>query len=56
MKEIINKLSKEEKYAYEMGKDCKLNGANEKNCNFKIFSSPSMTRAWELGNKRSPTS
>ena len=40
-----------EEYAYKMGKDCALNGANEKNCHFSIFSSPEHTRAWERGKK-----
>ena len=38
-------------YAYEMGKDYAVNGANTTNCNFAIFSSKENTRAWEEGKK-----
>ncbi len=40
-----------ENYAYKMGKDCALNGANTKNCHFSIFSSPQNTKAWERGKR-----
>ena len=40
-------------YAYRMGQDCALNGANTTNCNFRIFSKPEYTKAWERGNKKS---
>lgn len=42
-------------YAEEMGYDCGLNGPNETNCHFAIFSSPEFTRAWDRGKaKASP--
>ena len=37
--------------AYDFGKDCALNGPNETNCNFGIFSKPEYTKAWEKGKK-----
>lgn len=37
--------------AYMLGVDCGLHGANLVNCNFKIFSSPENTKAWERGKK-----
>lgn len=44
-------MSKKEelKEAYEAGKDCKANGANTTNCNFRHFATPEQTKAWELG-------
>jgi hypothetical protein len=36
-------------YAYNMGIDYVLNGANETNCHFSIFMSPENVRAWERG-------
>lgn len=44
---LINKIGPTE--AYAMGVDCGLHGANLVNCNFKIFSSPENTKAWERG-------
>lgn len=38
-------------YAYKMGYDCEINGANTTNCHFSIFSSKENTRAWEEGKK-----
>lgn len=38
-------------YAYEMGYDCGINGVNETNCNFGIFSDKENTRAWEKGKR-----
>jgi len=35
--------------AFEMGKDCAINGANTTNCHFSIFSKPEFTKAWEDG-------
>ncbi len=32
-----------------MGYDSVLNGANEINCSYRIFSKPELTRAWEEG-------
>ena len=42
-------MKEETKKAYEAGKDCALNGANQENCDFRIFSSPEKTKAWENG-------
>ena len=42
---------KENSYEYRMGYDAAINGANERNCNFGIFSSPSGRDLWEAGNK-----
>lgn len=42
-------------YAYEMGRDCAVNGANLTNCHFSIFSSPENTRAWERGKRDAET-
>jgi len=36
-------------YAYKMGFDCGVNGPNQKNCHFSLFSSPQGTREWEEG-------
>jgi hypothetical protein len=57
-REIIKSLPKFDKdYAYNMGKDCAINGANLTNCNFAIFSSPENTKVWEQGKRDySPTS
>lgn len=35
--------------AYTAGYDCGLNGANETNCLFSIFSSPEGTKEWQRG-------
>lgn len=40
-----------EKTAYEHGYDCGINGANQTNCNFTIFSTPEKTKEWERGKK-----
>ena len=40
-----------EEHAEAMGKDCRLNGANTKNCAFYLFSRPELTRAWERGKR-----
>lgn len=40
-----------ESYAYRAGFDCGLNGANEKNCHFAIFSSKENTLEWERGKR-----
>lgn len=39
-------------YAEEMGYDAGLNGANETNSHFAIFSRRKFTEAWERGKKR----
>ncbi len=38
-------------YAYKMGCDCAVNGADTTNCHFSIFASPENTKAWEQGKK-----
>ena len=40
-----------EEETYELGKDCRLNGANTTNCNFKIFETRILKEAWEKGKK-----
>ena len=40
-----------ESHAYQMGKDCALNGANTTNCHFSIFSCKENTKEWDRGNK-----
>lgn len=37
--------------AYKRGFDCGINGANDWNCNFKIFNTPENTKEWERGKK-----
>lgn len=39
------------KEAYALGYSCGMNGANTTNCNFRAFSTPENTRAWERGKK-----
>ncbi len=41
-----------EDYAYKMGYDAAVNGPNTTNSNFRIFSHPVFTAAWERGNER----
>lgn len=36
-------------HAYEMGRDYKLNGASELNCDFQIFTTVEGVEAWEKG-------
>jgi len=36
-------------YCYKMGYDCELNGANEINCHFSIFSTEEKMHEWEHG-------
>ena len=38
-------------HSYKMGKDCAVNGANEKNCHFSLFQNRECTDAWEQGKK-----
>lgn len=38
--------------AERMGYDCARNGANETNCDFRLFATPELTAAWERGKKR----
>lgn len=44
-------MEEEIKTPYEAGRDAKLNGPNTKNCSFKWFATPEMTKEWERGNK-----
>ena len=41
-----------EKICFAMGYDCEMNGADEKNCHFSLFSSPENTKAWESGKEK----
>jgi len=45
---------KELAYAFDMGRDYALMGANTTNCHFSIFSSREMTKAWERGRDSVP--
>lgn len=36
-------------YCFAMGKDCEINGANQMNCDFRIFGTPEGTAAWQAG-------
>jgi ribosome modulation factor len=38
-------------YAYQMGYDCGINGANTTNCSFAIFSDHAFTKEWERGKR-----
>lgn len=38
-------------YAYKMGFDSSVNGANTTNCHFSIFTLDENTRSWEVGVK-----
>ena len=51
MKMTKKEMSRDAKYAYKMGIDYAINGANTTNCNFAIFSSPENTKAWEKGKR-----
>lgn len=42
----------EKDYAYKMGYDCAIHGANTTNCNFSIFSSVENTKSWEDGKRQ----
>jgi ribosome modulation factor len=41
-----------EKIAWAMGYDYGMNGADEKNCHFSLFSSHANMKAWEAGKKQ----
>jgi len=41
--------SRNTEHAYKMGMDCAINGANDENCHFSVFSTPENTKAWERG-------
>lgn len=46
---ILPPPSPTEDEAYEAGKSSVINGANTKNCHFRFFAKPELTRAWERG-------
>ena len=35
--------------AYKAGLDCGLNGPNTTNCDFRLFATKELTKAWEHG-------
>jgi len=37
--------------AYKAGFDSVVSGPNTTNCNFRLFATPAMTRAWEHGQR-----
>ena len=41
----------DKKKAFTMGYDCGQNGADERNCNFVLFSRPELTKEWERGKR-----
>ena len=53
IKKILDIPRVERSEAYQMGHDCGLNGPNEKNCHFSIFSSRENTKEWERGKEQS---
>lgn len=48
---IFGLNSKDERDAYDAGFDCGLNGPNTDNCDFRLFRTPEMTKAWEIGKR-----
>lgn len=38
-----------EEHAEAMGRDCAINGPNQKNCHYSLFANQTLTRAWEYG-------
>jgi len=38
-------------HSYQMGFDYYLHGANESNCDFRLFRTKELTAAWEKGRK-----
>ncbi len=56
-REIVRRLlsaSHTKEYAYEMGKDCVLHGANTTNCHFSLFASEELMKEWERGKREAP--
>ena len=45
-RELLGKMT-----PYDAGWDCALNGSNEVNCDFRIFSSRANTHEWERGKR-----
>lgn len=53
IKQFVDELPKSnQKICYAMGYDAAMNGADEKNCHFSLFSSKENTAAWEAGNRQ----
>ena len=44
-------MEEEKTKEYKAGYDASLNGANEVNCDFRLFNTPKKTREWEKGNE-----
>ena len=42
-------MKKEKTIEYKAGFDCGKNGANEINCNFRLFATSQQTKEWERG-------
>lgn len=50
LQKFLNDIPKpDENVCFAMGYDSEMNGADEKNCHFSLFSSIERTRAWERG-------
>lgn len=47
----LSRSQREFKTPYDAGFDCAKNGANERNCHFGWFASPSYTAEWERGKR-----
>ena len=43
------------KHIKAMGKDCAVNGPNERNCDFSLFSTQEMMQAWSQGKAEGET-
>lgn len=53
IQKFLNDIPKpDEKVCFAMGYDSEVNGADEKNCHFSLFSSVERTRAWERGKEQ----
>lgn len=46
---VVRRLAAQKGDQYAMGWDCAVNGANLKNCHFRLFSSTAHTKLWEEG-------
>ena len=44
-------MQKEITKEYRAGFDCGINGANQVNCNFRLFATREQTKEWERGKK-----
>ena len=45
----INMKTISRKYAFDMGVDYAKNGANQTNCDFRLFATQELTYEWERG-------